>query len=170
MTNRCESLRGLDLHAVSDEEVIEGSCFPRGSRFKACSITLTLPQTLFKALTKLNLRPMKEGGQLVEARTDCCEPNRQSTHDAGVLASVIRRVTLLRDFHARNSPVMIGQRFVRHYIRDSNAATRIQKYVRRWLIKRKTTHELAVILRDTGKLYLIQVRWCKDFKSRLRMR
>lgn len=100
---------------------------------------------------------MREGRQLVEARTDRCEPNRQSNHDAGVLASVIHRVTRLREFHARNSPVIIGQRFVRHYVRDSNAATRIQKYARGWLMKKRATRELAVILRDIGKIYLIQV-------------
>lgn len=155
MTNRCESLRGLDLHTVSDEEVIEGSCFPRGSRFKTCSTALTLPRTLFKALTELNYRPMREGPQRVEA---------------GVLASVLRRVILLRAFHARNSPVIIGQRFVRHYVRDSNAATRIQKYVRGWLMKRRTIRELTVILRDIGKLYLIQVGQYQDTSSRLDMR
>ena len=169
-TNRCESLRGLDLHAVSDEEVIEGSRFPGGSRFKACSSSIALPQPLFDGITELNFDamwddcvekycriPTKTG---VEIGTSGDMTSYLRYYEKSVLASVLRRVGLLLKFHARSSPVIIGQRSVRRFVRDSicaRAAVRIQAYARRWLVKMRATRELTNILKGRGELYLIQV-------------
>ncbi len=161
--NRCESLRGLDLHAVSDEEVVEGAKFCNASRFRTCSSALALPQPLFKGLTELSFVPTKQEGCADEDRVG--EHGQHSlgdaaTRDALVLASVLRRVQLLRKFHARNSPVVIGQRQIRRYLRGRfgfAAAIKIQKRVRRWIVEVRAIADLKYILRNNGELYLVQV-------------
>lgn len=170
-TNCCEYLLGLDLHAVSDEEVVEGSPFCEGSRWKTCSSALALPQPLFKGLTEVALdsaldecaetgrsvSPLKE----TKLRGDCHLTKSSPRGDARVVSSVSRRVELLRKFHARNSPVIIVQRQVRRYICHQAvvaAAVRIQSCVRRWMVKLQATNALQLILRKRGELHLVQVR------------
>lgn len=163
-TNCCESLRALDLHAISDEEVVEGFRFFEASRYRTCSSTLALPQALFTGLTKAAFTPRKQ-----------CKPNQEpdstpshahhqlrsgANHDVLVLASVTRRVQLLRKFHARNSPVIIGQRQIRRFLRQRfgvAAAVKIQTRVRKWIVKLRAVSALKDILRETGELYLVQV-------------
>lgn len=172
-TNCCEFLRGLDLHAVSDEEVVEGSKFFEASRCRACSSALALPQPLFKGLTEVALTPTQQEEQsaklgsqssrsTAEARLvegghrPCSAPNC----DTLVLASVVRRVQLLRKFHARNSPVIIGQRQIRRFLGkrfSDGAAVKIQTRVRTWIVKLRAVAALKDILRDSGELYLVQV-------------
>lgn len=162
-TNCCESLRGLDLHAVSDEEVVEGAKFCNASRFRTCSSALSLPQPLFKGLTEVSFEPTKQEGCATEDRVGKHGQHplgNAPTRDALVLTSVLRRVQLLRKFHARNSPVVIGQRQIRRYLRGrfgSAAAIKIQKRVRTWIVEVRAAAALKDILRNTGELYLVQV-------------
>ena len=155
-TNCCESLRGLDLHAVSDEEVVEGTEFLEASRFRACSSALALPQPLFRGLTELALSPTQHD---VHSSGHPSLP-RALDSDAAVLARVRRRVQLLRKFHARNSPVIIGQRQVRRFLGEKfgvSAAVKIQAVVRKWLVEMRSADALRDILRKSGELYLVQV-------------
>lgn len=172
-TNCCGCLRGLDLHAVSDEEVVEGSKYLESSCWKACSSTLALPQPLFKALTEVasftptqQQRNAKPCGQSTRSTAEAHlvggghRPRCAPSYDDLVLASVLRRVQLLRKFHARNSPVIIGQRQIRRFLvkRFSyGAAVKIQTLVRKWLVELRAVVALKDILRETGELYLVQV-------------
>lgn len=171
-TNCCESLRGLDLHAVSDEEVVEGSPFSKDSRWSTCSSALALPQPLFKGLTEAALDLARdecaEAGRSILPRTGTkvrggCQPKPKKfpNVDARIVSSVSCRVGLLRKFHARNSPVIIVQRQVRRYICHQvivAAAVRIQSCIRRWMVKLRATNALQLILRMRGELHLVQVR------------
>lgn len=163
-TNCCESLRGLDLHAVSDEEVVEGANFSKASRFRACSGALALPQPLFGGLTQLTLPPTQH-----EVRGSGHHPARSaSENDAAILARVLRRVQLLRKFHARNSPVITGQRQIRRFLGERFgvlAAVKIQTVVRKWLVELRSVIALKGILRSSGELYLVQVRVAKGCDS-----
>lgn len=155
-TNCCESLRGLDLHAVSDEEVVEGAHFFKASRFRTCSGALALPQPLFRGLTEMALLPTRHQGQGNGHRP----MRRASDSDAAISARVLRRVQLLRKFHARNSPVIIGQRQIRRFLGERfgvSAALKIQAVVRRWLVELRSVVALKDILRKSGELYLVQV-------------
>lgn len=155
-TNCCESLRGLDLHSVSDEEVVEGAKFCKASRFRTCSGALALPQPLFRGLTELTLSPTQG-----EVHGNGHHPARRaSDNDTAVLARVLRRVQLLRKFHARNSPVIIGQRQIRRFLGERfgvSAAVKIQTVVRKWLVELRSVVALKEILRNSGELYLVQV-------------
>lgn len=179
-TNCCESLVGLDLHAVSDEEVVEGSPFSKGSRWRTCSSALALPQPLFKGLTEVALDSARdecaETGRSVSLsprketkfRGDCNPTRRSPGGDARVVSSVSRRVELLRKFHARNSPVIIAQRQVRRYICHQAAvaaAVKIQSCVRRWMVKLQATNALQAILRARGELHLVQVRCSRTIRN-----
>lgn len=154
--NCCKSLRGLDLHAVSDEEVVEGASFSKVSRFRTCSSALALPQPLFRGLTELALSPTQHGGH-----GNGHQPVRRALDvDAAVLARVLRRVRLLLKFHARNSPVIVGQRQIRRFLGGRFgilAAVKIQTAVRKWLVELRSTVALKEILRKSGELYLVQV-------------
>lgn len=177
MVNCCESLRGLDLHVVSDEEVIEGSHFFRSSRYRSCSSALALPQPIFKGLTEITQTPNQD--EQTETSSQLSPSPRANNaveyqarifpyDDACILAGVVRRVRLLQRFHARNSPVIIGQRQIRRYAKHKArlvAAVRIQKNVRSWRVGLRAVRALKEILRGTGELYLIQVRyvWCNAF-------
>lgn len=158
-TNCCGSLHGLDLHAVSDEEVVEGATFFESSRFRTCSSALALPQPLFRGLTELTLSPTKH-----ESHGNGHHPVRgASDSDAAVLARVLRRVQLLRKFQARNSPVVIGQRQIRRFLGERfgvSAAVKIQTVVRKWLVELRSAVALKDILRKSGELYLVQVSAC----------
>lgn len=174
-TNCCESLRGLDLHAISDEEVVEGLHFFNASRFRTCSSALALPQALFQGLTERafaqsqEYKPDQSPGRLSAQSTsnevlvmrDGHHPLRIApSRDDIVLASVSRRVQLLRKFHSRNSPVIIGQRQIRRFLRERfgvAAAVKIQTRVRRWVVKLRAISALKNILRESGELYLVQV-------------
>lgn len=169
-TNCCESLRGLDMHAVSDEEVVEGSRYFRASRYRTCSSALALPQPLFKGLTEVDLglsrHECAKPGTSYLRSTDC--PNLVDGHlenlmnrDARVLASARRRVGLLQQFHARNSPVIIGQRQIRRFVKDRivvAAAVRIQACMRKWMVGLNAILALKDVLRQAGELYLVRVR------------
>lgn len=155
-TNCCESLRGLDLHAVSDEEVVEGANFFKASRFRTCSSALALPQPLFRGLTELNFSPTQHGVHGNGHHPVCRAPDS----DAISLARVLRRIQFLRKFHARNSPVIIGQRQVRRFLREIfgvAAAVKIQTHARKWIVQLRSVAALKDILRKSGELYLVQV-------------
>ncbi|CAM9206404.1 unnamed protein product [Hapterophycus canaliculatus] len=172
--NCCECLRGLDLHAISDEEVVEAFRFSKTSRYRTSSCALALPQALFKGLTETASPPSqrcksnREPGSISSQSTaDKAFVMRDGHHqlrsspnrDALVLASVSRRVQLLRKFHSRNSPVIIGQRQIRRFLRKRfgvAAAVKIQKRVRRWIVKLRAVSALKDILRESGELYLVQ--------------
>lgn len=177
-TNCCECLLGLDLHAVSDEEVVEGSPFFKGSRWRTCSSALVLPQPLFKGLTEVALDSARgecaETGKSVsppkEAKVggDCHPAGSFPSGDARVVSSVSRRVELLRKFHARNSPVIIVQRQVRRYICNQAvvaAVVKIQACVRRWMVELQATNALQLILRERGELHLVQVRFSRTIRN-----
>ncbi|CAN0527314.1 unnamed protein product, partial [Ectocarpus sp. 12 AP-2014] len=71
----------------------------------------------------------------------------------------MRRVQLLRRFHARNSPVIMGQRQVRRFLGERfgvAAAVKIQARIRRWMVERRAVAALKNILRETDELYLVQ--------------
>ncbi|CAM9902934.1 unnamed protein product [Ectocarpus sp. 6 AP-2014] len=172
-TNCCESLRGLDLHAVSDEEVIEESEFFRAGRYSTCSSALALPQPLFKGLTETTSAPTQQEEQSSRPYLPSPQPTTEvlveggghmplrsaPNRDDSILASVMRRVQLLRRFHARNSPVIIGQRQVRRFLGERfgvAAAVKIQARIRRWMVERRAVAALKIILRETGELYLVQ--------------
>lgn len=164
--NYCESLRALDRHVVSDEEVIEGAKFPPSSRYQTCSATLALPQALFEALTEIPLasRPIKHWEGNAGPYLDPEEKNHPSSRhpfgDDEVLASVTRRVKVLQEFHAGQSPVIILQRQIRRFLLEkaiANAVVKIQACVRMWLVTREAMKQLKEILRETGELYLVQV-------------
>lgn len=179
MVNCCESLRGLDLHVVSDEEVIEGSHFFRTSRYRSCSSALALPQPLFKGLTEITPTPNEDEQTETSSQLSPspCMNNAVGYQakifpydDACILAGVVRRVRLLQRFHARNSPVIIGQRQIRRYARHRArliAAVSIQKSVRSWRVRLRSASAMKDILQGTGELYLIQVRnvWCNAFST-----
>lgn len=168
--NYCESLRGLDRHAVSDEEVIEGTKFFRRSRYRTCSAALALPQALIQGLTDVVLSRPHEENCNKEGKFARLTPGQPAarTHpsfgrpseDREVLAGVERRVGLLRRFHAKQSPVIIGQRQIRRFLlRRARAAAvvKIQAYLRMWFVGRRAMDQLKNLLRETGELYLTQV-------------
>ncbi|CAN0006826.1 unnamed protein product [Ectocarpus sp. 12 AP-2014] len=172
-TNCCESLRGLDLHAVSDEEVIEGSEFFRAGRYSTCSSALALPQPLFKGITETTFAPTQQDEQNRRPYLPSPQPTTEvlvegdghmplrgaPNRDDSILASVMRRVQLLRRYHARNSPVIMGQRQVRRFLGERfgvAAAVKIQARIRRWMVERRAVAALKNILRETGELYLVQ--------------
>lgn len=166
-SNCCESLRGLDLHVVSDEEVVEGANFFEASRFRACSSALALPQPLFRGLTE-TLSPTQHDIH----DNDHHPVLRASDSDTAILARVRRRVQLLRKFHAQNSPVIIGQRQIRRFLGErfgvsiavkTQTAVRIQTAVRKWLVEIRSAAALKDILRESGELYLIQVSVAKTY-------
>ncbi|CAN0152886.1 unnamed protein product, partial [Scytosiphon promiscuus] len=173
-TNCCESLRGLDLHAVSDEEVVEGVHFFEASRYRTCANALALPQALFKGLTEMAFAPSQQckphqdpdsiasqstSGDVSISRDGHHQVQGAPNRDFLVLSSVLRRVELLRKFHSRNSPVIIGQRQIRRFLRERfgvAAAVKIQTRVRKWFVKLRAISALKDILRESGELYLVQ--------------
>lgn len=171
MVNCCGSLRGLDLYAVSDEEVIEGARFFRGSRYCTCSPALALPQLLFTGLIDFFLLRRQqdqhaETGSATVSLSTCADAleNLPSgccpSEDEALLASVVRRVGLLRRFHAKQSPVVIGQRQFRRFIQykaSVAAVVTIQACARRWCVAQRAKDQLKGLLRKTGELYLVEV-------------
>lgn len=135
---------------------------------------LALPQPLFKGLTEVvSFTPTEQqeqgaklGNQPTQSTAEAHlvggghRPRSAPNCDDLILASVMRRVQLLRTFHARNSPVIIGQRQIRRFLvkRFSyGAAVKIQTLVRKWLVELRSVVALKDILRETGELYLVQV-------------
>lgn len=180
-TNSCGFLRGLDLHAVSDEEVVEGSKYFESSRWKACSSALALPQPLLNGLMEVaSFTPTQQEEKTVKLRNqpsrsaaavrlveDRRRPRSDPNNDDLVLTSVLRRVQLLRKFHARNSPVIIGQRQIRRFNVQRlsyRAAVKIQTCVRKWLVELRSVVALKDILQETDELYLVQVCARHDFE------
>lgn len=168
--NYCESLRGLDRHAVSDEEVIESAKFSPRSRYRTCSAALALPQALFKGLTDTTVAPPQikhEGSNATLSLPAYSDPLAKNYPSVGyalgddeVFASVTRRVELLRTFHARHSPVIILQRQIRRFLKQrtiSKAVVKIQAYARMWIVGWRATSQLKELLRETGELYLLKV-------------
>lgn len=168
--NYCESLRGLDRHVISDEEVIQSAKFFLRSRYRTYSAALALPQALFEGLTEVVMAPPyteNEGSNAtmsVPARSDylakSCHSVCQSLRDDQVLASVTRRVELLRKFHARHSPVIILQREIRRFLIRMTALKAIviiQARARMWMVGWRAMDQLRQLLSNTGELYLLKV-------------
>lgn len=168
MVNCCAFLRGMDRHAVSDEEVIQEIRFFEKSLHKTCSPTLALPHVLFTGLMEVTVsekghgdRPRSTGEALSDYDGDInyssigtC-PDQEET-----CMRVVLRVRLLRRFHASQSPVIICQRYVRRFIRyriRALNAVKIQACVRSWLVRRRATEQLKSLLQISGELYLVQV-------------
>lgn len=168
----CESLRGLDYYAVSDEEAIQGSRFFDGSRYRACSPAVAIPQALVVGFTELLSTPLERKHRQAQAQhglrwSDCTHTvgrlpiGASAVEGRDILAKLHLRVRLLRRFHAHHSPVIICQGAMRRFLRyqtSSAAAVRIQASARMWFVLRRAREELVELLRQTDELYLIEVR------------
>ncbi|CAM9438906.1 unnamed protein product, partial [Discosporangium mesarthrocarpum] len=151
IVNCCESLRGLDFHVVSDEEVIEGASFGKESRFGCLSSSLALPAPLVEGLTNPVVQSCDYGEHPGASRAD--------TGDKNIVATVHYMCAILHRFHAASSPVIICQRFVQRILSSTAqvmAATKIQACARLWRVKWRARLDLKEVLHRTDELYLIE--------------
>lgn len=165
VVNCCRSLRGLDLHAVSDDEVIEGVHLPASSRFKGCTPVFAIPPCLLEGLANVTRDFSPASNTTMRKCSGSCETHLESRWDRssqeGVARRVARRIQILRRLQSGLSPVIICQRRTRRFLsarKNIEAVLKLQAWARMRSLHIKARKQLKDLLKTTGELYLVQVK------------